>query len=108
MIQEVYIVKMIRNDSYNEYHEFILGVYDSFELAQEAGFFIENQQPKYKSYIKIYGMNGMPASQEQECKPQYVYYDYLEDELIVIEVSPTTSVFEFTCDDFNLVYLGEL
>lgn len=107
MIQEVYIVKMIRDDSYNEYHEFILGVYDSFELAQEAGFFIENQQPKYKSYIKRFGINGMPIPQEQEYK-QYVYYDYLEDELIVIHVPPTTRVFEFTCDDFNLVYLGEL
>ena len=108
MIQEVYIVTMIRDDSYNEYHEFILGVYDSLDQAQEAGAFREKQQPKYKSFIKRFGMNGMPLSQELEYIPQYVYYDYLEDKLIVIQTPPTTSVFEFTYVDFNLIYLGEL
>lgn len=38
----------------------------------------------------------------------YVYYDYLDDEIILINVPNEPAFWPYGCGDSNLVYLGEL
>lgn len=39
---------------------------------------------------------------------KYIYYDYLEDEIVLLNLPNETAFWHYGCGDNNLVYLGIL